>query len=74
MQRDLANAMGKTEAEISKWLCGFHNFTIKTISKIEAVWVPKSSRCPTGWRRRKLHLPKVAVHRNGKKRMPEMVS
>jgi predicted XRE-type DNA-binding protein len=37
LQKDLAQAMGKTEAEISKWLCGFHNFTIKTISKIEAV-------------------------------------
>ena len=37
LQKDLALAMGKTEAEISKWLCGFHNFTIKTISKIEAV-------------------------------------
>lgn len=37
LQKDLANALNKTEAEISKWLCGFHNFTIKTIAKIEAV-------------------------------------
>ncbi|MCW3110575.1 MAG: family transcriptional regulator [Segetibacter sp.] len=35
LQKDLANKLGKTEAEISKWLSGFHNFTLKTISKIE---------------------------------------
>jgi transcriptional regulator with XRE-family HTH domain len=35
-QVDLAKAMGKKEAEISKWLSGAHNFTIATIAKIEA--------------------------------------
>lgn len=35
-QADLAKAMGKQEAEISKWLSGSHNFTIATIAKIEA--------------------------------------
>lgn len=35
LQKDLAMKLGKTEAEISKWLSGFHNFTLKTISKIE---------------------------------------
>ena len=34
-QSDLAKAMGKKEAEISKWLSGAHNFTIATIAKIE---------------------------------------
>ena len=34
---DLANAMGKKAAEISKWMSGQHNFTIETIAKIEAV-------------------------------------
>lgn len=34
-QADLAKAMGKKEAEISKWLSGSHNFTIYTIAKIE---------------------------------------
>lgn len=33
---DFANAMGKTNAEISKWMSGQHNFTISTIAKIEA--------------------------------------
>jgi len=36
-QKDLANALGKKESEISKWLSGWHNLTIKTIAKIEAV-------------------------------------
>lgn len=34
-QRELANALGKSEAEISKWLHGTHTFTTKTIAKIE---------------------------------------
>ena len=36
-QKDLAAALGKTESEISKWMTGTHNFTIKTLSKIAAV-------------------------------------
>lgn len=36
-QKDLAKALGKKESEISKWMSGTHNFTIKTIAKIEAV-------------------------------------
>ena len=36
-QKDLAQKMGKTEAEISKWMRGTHNFTIATISKLEMV-------------------------------------
>jgi transcriptional regulator with XRE-family HTH domain len=36
-QRDLAKALGKSESEISKWLSGSHNFTLKTVAKIEDV-------------------------------------
>ena len=36
-QKDLAAALGETESEISKWMTGTHNFTIKTLSKIAAV-------------------------------------
>jgi len=36
-QRDLANLMGKKESEISKWMQGTHNFTLKSLSKIESV-------------------------------------
>lgn len=34
-QRDLAEMLGKKESEISKWMRGTHNFTLKSISKIE---------------------------------------
>jgi predicted XRE-type DNA-binding protein len=34
-QKDLAKLLGKSEAEISKWLQGTHNFTIDTILKIQ---------------------------------------
>jgi transcriptional regulator with XRE-family HTH domain len=36
-QKDLAILLGKKESEISKWMQGTHNFTLKSISKIEAV-------------------------------------
>ena len=32
-----AKKMGKTEAEVSRWLSGTHNFTLRTISKISTV-------------------------------------
>ncbi|MDY0173935.1 MAG: helix-turn-helix transcriptional regulator [Bacteroidales bacterium] len=35
-QKDLAKLLGKSEAEISKWMRGTHNFTLKTLTKIEA--------------------------------------
>ncbi|MEM8524683.1 MAG: helix-turn-helix transcriptional regulator [Bacteroidota bacterium] len=35
-QKDLAKAIGKTDAEISKWLSGMHNLTLRSISKLEA--------------------------------------
>lgn len=36
-QKDLAKAMGKNESEISKWLSGSHNLTLKSITKLETV-------------------------------------
>lgn len=36
-QRELAMALGKKESEVSKWLQGTHNFTLKTLAKIEQV-------------------------------------
>jgi transcriptional regulator with XRE-family HTH domain len=35
-QKDLAQAMGKQESEVSRWLTSIHNFTLKSISKMEA--------------------------------------
>ena len=36
-QRQLAEVLGKRESEISKWLTGTHNFTLRTIAKLEEV-------------------------------------
>lgn len=36
-QTDLANALGKSPSEISKWLSGLHNFTMKSLAKLEVV-------------------------------------
>ena len=36
-QKDLAQLMGKTEPEISKWLSGTHNFTLRSLAKIESI-------------------------------------
>jgi ribosome-binding protein aMBF1 (putative translation factor) len=36
-QRELASRLNKKESEISKWLSGNHNFTIKTIAGIETI-------------------------------------
>jgi transcriptional regulator with XRE-family HTH domain len=35
-QKDMASLLGKSEAEISKWMRGTHNFTIGTLVAIEA--------------------------------------
>lgn len=35
-QRQLAERMGKKETEVSKWLNGVQNFTLKTLAKLEA--------------------------------------
>lgn len=35
-QKDLAEKMGKSEAEISKLLAGMHNFTLRSVAKLEA--------------------------------------
>jgi transcriptional regulator with XRE-family HTH domain len=34
-QRDLADKMGKSEAEVSKLLAGMHNYTLRSLAKIE---------------------------------------
>ncbi|MBO9618715.1 MAG: helix-turn-helix transcriptional regulator [Niabella sp.] len=35
-QKELAARMNKRPSEINKWLKGNHNFTLKTIAKLEA--------------------------------------
>ncbi|MBC7775039.1 MAG: helix-turn-helix transcriptional regulator [Phycisphaerae bacterium] len=36
-QKDLAKALDKSESEVSRWLSGLHNLTLKSIVKLEAV-------------------------------------
>ncbi len=36
-QKDLAQRLGKTETEVSRWLCGTHNLTVATIAKVACV-------------------------------------
>ena len=35
-QKDLAQRLGKTETEVSRWLSGMHNLTLATICKISS--------------------------------------
>lgn len=37
-QVELAKELGKHESEISKWLSGNHNFTLKTLAKLEDIF------------------------------------
>ena len=62
-QKDLAQKLGKTETEVSRWLCGTHNLTMATIAKI-AVALDDDIITPTVTKRRrvlKLSLPKRAA-------------
>ncbi|WNJ20199.1 helix-turn-helix transcriptional regulator [Pontibacter sp. G13] len=34
-QKDLAERLGKTEPEVSRMLTGLHNFTLRTLAKLE---------------------------------------
>lgn len=36
-QKEFAHLMGKTEPEVSRWLGGTHNFTLRTLAKISVV-------------------------------------
>ena len=36
-QREFAKKIKRSEAEVSRWLSGTHNFTLSTIAKISAV-------------------------------------
>jgi transcriptional regulator with XRE-family HTH domain len=35
-QKELAQSLGKQPSEISKWLSGEHNFTLRSIAKLQA--------------------------------------
>lgn len=48
-QKELAESIGKNPSEISKWLKGDHNFTLRSIAKLQAqlgepiICVPKKA-------------------------------
>ncbi len=60
-QKDLAERMGKSEAEVSKWINGVQNFTIKTLSKLEAVLGEEIIHVPC---KRNLHTTSLLQFRN----------
>lgn len=35
-QKNLADELGKRPSEVNKWLCSEHNFTIKSLAKLQA--------------------------------------
>ena len=61
-QKDLAQKLGKTETEVSRWLCGTHNLTMATIAKI-AVALDDDLITPTVTRRKHSVLPKLSLPR-----------
>jgi len=46
-QKELAQKLGKTESEVSKWLSGTHNLTLKSIAKIETALEATLLEVPT---------------------------
>lgn len=36
-QKQFASMMGRSEAEVSRWLAGLHNFTLGTLARISSV-------------------------------------
>ncbi len=49
-QADLAKKLGKQESEVSKWLTPGHNFTLKSLAKIEAVLGVSVLKTVTAWK------------------------
>lgn len=48
-QKYLADKLGKSESEISKWLSGNHNFTLRTLAKIESILEENIVVAPMYW-------------------------
>ena len=67
-QKELAESLDKKPSEISKWLGGDHNFTLRTLAKLQAelgeelICVPKHHDFTDG----KGHTTQLVVHRNRK--------
>jgi len=61
-QKDLAQKLGKTETEVSRWLCGTHNITMATLAKI-AVALDDDIIVATPQKRR-MTMPKQRLPKN----------
>ena len=59
-QKDLAQKLGKTETEVSRWLCGTHNLTMATLAKI-AVALDDDIIVATTPKRRKVLMPNIGL-------------
>ena len=55
-QKDLAHRLGKTETEVSRWLCGTHNMTMATIAKLAVALEDDLIVPTTSKKRRSIHL------------------
>lgn len=58
-QKDLAKRLGKTETEVSRWLCGTHNITIATLAKVACVLDDDLITATTGRKRNISSKPKL---------------
>ena len=66
-QKECAELLDKSESEISKWMSGMHNFTLKSIARIETVLGDKvikvcAVRNLNNTEKRKLVLKRVSVN------------
>ena len=59
-QKDLAQKLGKTETEVSRWLCGTHNITMATLAKL-AVALGDDIIITTPQKRRLVRVPKISL-------------
>lgn len=71
-QKDLAQALGKSEAEISKWLSGTHNLTLKSLTKLEVVLQEDIITTPLAARQQyeKIRFVKVNVYASVNEQIP----
>lgn len=70
-QHELAERLGKSPSEVSKWLSGNHNLTLRSIAKLEAelgvdlLTVPKTTQFHTA-KRGALHFGDIPAVRSKK--------
>jgi len=65
-QKDLARELGKTTAEVSKWLSGSHNLTLRSIAKMEVALGADLILTPqkASQKYKKIEYVTLAVHAN----------